>query len=80
MEATTITEVLRQPDHLRNQNLIIMKVLGVCEIDKLYLDNSDGVLPSMQCHISLMSHVHLVHGLNTNRSLQAFWTKRKQLL
>lgn len=44
MEATTISEVARQPEHLKNQNLIIMKIIGICEIDKNYLDNGDGEL------------------------------------
>lgn len=44
MEAATISEVVRQPEHLKNQNLIIMKLIGICEIDKRYLDNGDGVI------------------------------------
>lgn len=44
MEASTISEVVRQPEHLKNQNLIIMKLIGICEIDKNYLDNGDGEL------------------------------------
>jgi hypothetical protein len=42
MEATTISEVTRQPEHLKNRNLIIMKAIGICEMDKKYLDNGDG--------------------------------------
>jgi hypothetical protein len=44
MEALVITEALRQPAHLRNQNLILMKVIGICGMDEAYLDNGDDVL------------------------------------
>jgi hypothetical protein len=44
MEAVTIGEVNNVGEHLRNQMIIFMKVLGICGVDQLYVDNGDRIL------------------------------------
>ena len=44
MEAIVIGEVQRAQPHRRNQMLILMKLLGVCGVDREFPDNGDNVL------------------------------------
>eukprot|EP00892_Ulva_mutabilis_P003872 jgi/Ulvmu1/1857/UM012_0013.1 len=44
MEALAITEAQATPSHLQNQTLLFMNRLGVCDVDKLYINNGDQVL------------------------------------
>lgn len=44
MEAVVIGEVQNAQPHRRNQMIILMKVLGVCGVDRQFEDNGDGVL------------------------------------
>lgn len=44
MEALAIEESQKSPSHLQNGTMLFMKHLGLCEMDKMYVNNGDQVL------------------------------------
>ena len=48
MEAITIGEVSNAAPYRRNQMIVLMNAFGVCEVDKQYHNDGDGVLDAAE--------------------------------
>lgn len=53
MEALAITESQRTPSHVQNSTMLFMNRLGVCQMDKMYVNNGDQVLDDDEAHALL---------------------------